>query len=166
MSSPCIVFFDEIDSLVPKRGANGRDAGVIERVVSQFLTELDGIEELKAVVVLGATNRLDMVDPALLRAGRFDFLLEVPKPDEQCRQAIFKIHTRGKPLERRVDLKKLAKLTEGFTGSDIELICKKASLAAIRENLSFKLDEVRKDFKISSKHFEEALKDLKNQRAI
>ncbi|MFH1460986.1 MAG: CDC48 family AAA ATPase [Patescibacteria group bacterium] len=166
MSSPCIVFFDEIDSLVPKRGENGRDAGVTERVVSQFLTELDGIEELKAVVVLGATNRLDMVDPALLRAGRFDFLLEVPKPDEQCRQAIFKIHTRGKPLERGVDLKKLAKLTEGLMGSDIELICKKASLAAIRENLSFKSDKVRKDFKISSKHFEEALKDLKNQCAI
>ena len=166
MSSPCIVFFDEIDSLVPKRGDNGREAGVTERVVSQFLTELDGIEELKAVVVLGATNRLDMVDPALLRAGRFDFLLEVSKPDEQCRQAIFKIHTRGKPLERGVDLKKLAKLTEGLMGSDIELICKKASLAAIRENLSFKSDKVRKDFKISSKHFEEALKDLKNQCAI
>jgi transitional endoplasmic reticulum ATPase len=166
MSSPCIIFFDEIDSLVPKRGENGREAGVTERVVSQFLTELDGIEELKAVVVLGATNRLDMVDPALLRAGRFDFLLEVPKPDEQCRQAIFKIHTRGKPLERGVDLKKLAKLTEGLMGSDIELICKKASLAAIRENLNLKLDEVRKDFKISLKHFEEALKDLKNQCVI
>ncbi len=156
MASPCIVFFDEIDSLAPKRGA-GADSHVTERVVSQFLAELDGIEELKDVVVLGATNRLDMVEPALLRAGRFDFLLEVPRPSEECRHAIFNIHTKDKPLDTPVNLKKLAKLTEGLTGADIELICKKAAMSAVRENF------VREDhnFKITTKHFEEALNENK-----
>ncbi|MDP2648079.1 MAG: CDC48 family AAA ATPase [Candidatus Yanofskybacteria bacterium] len=154
MASPCIIFFDEIDSLVSKRGGS-TDSHVTERVVSQFLTELDGMEELKGVVVLGATNKLDMVDPALLRAGRFDFLLEIPKPSEECRYAIFNIHTKGKPLDRGINLKKLAKLTEGLTGADIELICKKASMSAVRENF------VRQDnnFKITAKHFEESLID-------
>ena len=153
-ASPCIVFFDEIDSLVPQRGG-GADSHVTERVVSQFLAELDGIEELKGVVVLGATNRLDMIDSALLRAGRFDFLLEVPKPSEECRRAIFNIHTKDKPLDRGVDLKKFAKLTEGLTGADIELICKKASMSAVRENLV--REEIKKDFKIMASHFEEII---------
>jgi len=157
MASPCIVFFDEIDSLTPKRGA-GADSHVTERVVSQFLVELDGIEELKGVVVLGATNRLDMVEPALLRAGRFDFLLEVPKPSEECRCAIFKIHTKDKPMDRALDLRKFAKLTEGLTGADIELICKKAAMSAVRENF------VHQDnnFKITEKHFEEAINPIRN----
>ncbi len=158
MASPCIVFFDEIDSLTPKRGA-GADSHVTERVVSQFLAELDGIEELKGVVVLGATNKLDMVEPALLRAGRFDFLLEVPKPSEECRCAIFKIHTKDKPLDRSVDLKKFAKLTEGLTGADIELICKKASMSAVRENLI--CEKVKNDFKIMANHFEEIINENK-----
>ncbi len=154
MASPCIVFFDEMDSLVPKRGG-GADSHVTERVVSQFLAELDGIEELKGVVVLGATNKLDMIDPALLRAGRFDFLLEVPKPSEECRYAIFNIHTKDKPLDRAVNLKKFAKLTGGFTGADIELICKKASMSAVREN--FVRGEAKNDFKIRARHFEEII---------
>ena len=157
MASPCIIFFDEIDSMAPRRGG-GADSQVIGRTVSQFLTELDGIEELKGVVVLGATNRLDMIDPALLRAGRFDFLLEIPKPDEKSRYAIFNIHSRGKPLDRNVDLKKLAKLTEELTGSDIELICKKAAMSAIRENINKKSGKQDKNFKINQKHFEEAMK--------
>lgn len=154
MASPCIVFFDEIDSLVPKRG-EGLDSHVAEKVVSQFLAELDGIEELKGVVVLGATNKLDMVDPALLRAGRFDFLLEVPKPSEECRYAIFNIHTKDKPLDRGVNLKKFAKLTEGLTGADIELICKNASMSAVREN--FIRGKPKNDFKITASHFEDIL---------
>ncbi|MDP3043371.1 MAG: CDC48 family AAA ATPase [bacterium] len=158
LASPCIVFFDEIDSLVAKRGS-GADSHVTERVVSQFLAELDGIEELKAVVVLGATNKLDMVDPALLRAGRFDFLLEVPKPSEECRCAIFSIHTKDKPLDRAVSLKKFAKLTEGLTGADIELICKKAAMSAVRENFV----QPDNNFKITAKHFEEAINPVGNE---
>lgn len=158
MTTPCIVFFDEIDSLVPKRGGSV-DSHVAERVVSQFLAELDGIEELKGVVVLGATNKLDMVDPALLRAGRFDFLLEVPKPNEECRYAIFNIHTKDKPLDHSVNLKKFAKLTDGLTGADIELICKKASMAAVREN--FVRKKIQSEFKIMASHFEEIINENK-----
>ena len=132
-ASPCIVFFDEIDAICPKRSGEIGDSGVTQRVVSQFLTELDGLEELKGVVILGATNRLDIVDSALLRPGRFDFLLELPSPDEKTRREIFKIHTKAKPLAQDVNLENMAKETEGLTGADIETICKKASLLAIRE---------------------------------
>ncbi|MGB2762147.1 MAG: CDC48 family AAA ATPase [Minisyncoccales bacterium] len=170
-SSPCIVFFDEIDSLVPARNQSS-DSHVTERVVSQFLTELDGIEELKGVVILGATNRLNLIDSALLRAGRFDFLLEVPKPDEKTRLKIFKIHTQGKPLAQDVDFKILGRETEGLTGADIETICKKASIMAIREfvnssnpkgklSASYVAGQNEKNFKIKFKYFKEALKNLK-----
>ncbi len=117
-ASPCIIFFDEIDAIAPTRGASA-DSHVTERVISQLLTELDGIEELKGVVVLAASNRPDIIDPALLRAGRFDFQLELPIPDEKTRLEIFKVHTRGKPLADDVDLESLAKVTEGMVGSDI-----------------------------------------------
>ncbi|MBI5750097.1 MAG: CDC48 family AAA ATPase [Nitrospinae bacterium] len=103
-ASPTILFFDEIDSIVPRRGSSSTDAHVTERLISQFLTEMDGIEELKGVVVLAATNRLDLVDPAILRSGRFDKLYELPKPDEKTREEIFKIHTKNKPLPKDVDL--------------------------------------------------------------
>jgi transitional endoplasmic reticulum ATPase len=156
-ASPCIIFFDEIDSLVPKRG-EGSESRVVERVVSQFLSELDGIEELKGVTVLGATNRIDIIDPALLRPGRFDFLLEIPKPDAASRLSIFKIHTSGKPLGRDVKLNNLVKQTEGCTGSDIELICKKASMCALRESLNNKKDH--KKIQIGLKHFKEAVNNL------
>ncbi len=159
-AAPCIVFFDEIDSLVPKRGGDS-DSHVTERVVSQFLAELDGIEELKGVVVLGATNRLDIVDPALLRTGRFDFLLEIPKPDEETRYEIFKIHTKEKPLAKDVNLKSLAKETKGLTGSDIETVCKKAALAAIRKNVGNKNSQ---GLKISLNHFKQALQDFKKEK--
>jgi len=154
-ASPTILFFDEIDSLLPRRGSGG-DSHVAERVVSQFLTEMDGIEELKGVVVLAATNRLDIIDPALLRCGRFDFILELPLPDEKTREAIFRIHTRGKPLTKDVDLAELARMTEGKVGSDIEGYCRKATLAAIREYLDKKTN---KDGPVIAKrHFEEVLK--------
>ncbi|MBU4481684.1 CDC48 family AAA ATPase, partial [Patescibacteria group bacterium] len=167
-SSPCIIVFDEIESLVPRRDIE-EASGVSQRVVGQFLSEMDGLEELKGVVVIGTTNRLDLVDPALLRAGRFDFLLELPKPDEKTRFEIFKIHTRGKPLaedacpvrnriSNGVDLKNLAKETEGLTGADIEAICQKASMLAIREfvELSNPSPDYKK-FKIKAKHFKIAM---------
>ena len=164
-ASPTILFFDEIDSLVPQRGMAG-DSQVIERVISQFLTEMDGVEELKGVVVLAATNRLDLIDPAILRSGRFDLLFELPKPDQTTREEIFKIHTENKPLADDVDFKDLAKETEGKAGSDIEFICKRASILAIREFLGQGAEEgIQKlDIQISKRHFNGALKLLKEQR--
>jgi transitional endoplasmic reticulum ATPase len=159
-ASPTILFFDEIDSIIPQRSSAGTDAHVTERVISQFLTEMDGIEELKGVVVLAATNRLDLVDPAILRSGRFDFLLELPVPDEDTRFEIFKIHTKSKPLDNDVDLKKLAKESENTVGSDIEFICRNASMLAIRDfiNKRTEVKDEKKDIKISMQHFENALK--------
>jgi transitional endoplasmic reticulum ATPase len=165
-ASPCILFLDEIDSLAPVRGSGGGDSHVTERVISQFLTELDGIEELKGVVVLAATNRLDIVDPALLRAGRFDFLLELPLPDEKARLEIFKVHTRGKPLGEDVDLEALARATEGLAGAEIESICRKASMLAIREFLESKRGKEEQDysdFKISLRHFREVMEQEKER---
>ncbi len=121
LASPCIIFFDEIDAIAPIRGASA-DSHVIERVISQLLTELDGIEELKGVVVLAASNRPDIIDPALLRAGRFDFQLELPVPDERARLEILKIHNRDKPLADDVDFRYLSKMTEGMVGSEIEAV--------------------------------------------
>ncbi len=165
-ASPTILFFDEIDSIVPSRGSSSTDAHVTERVISQFLTEMDGIEELKGVVVLAATNRLDLIDPALLRSGRFDILFELPKPDEGTRLKIFKIHTKNKPIAEDINLKELAKETEGKVGSDIEFICRKASMLAIREFLGQGAEEgIQKlDIKISKRHFNGALKLLREQR--
>ncbi len=159
-ASPCIVFFDEIDSLAPRRGAGGGDSHVAERVVSQLLTEMDGIEELKGVVVLAATNRLDMVDPALLRAGRFEVLVELPVPDRAARLAIFQVHTRDKPLAPDVDLDSLADQTDGLVGASIEAICRQASMLAIREFVEKKPEATEYgDFRISKRHFEKALTD-------
>ncbi len=165
-ASPTILFFDEIDSIVPRRGSSSTDAHVTERVISQFLTEMDGIEELKGVVVLAATNRLDLIDPALLRSGRFDILLELPVPDEKTREEIFRIHTKNKPLAEDINLKELAKETEGRAGSDIEFICRKASMLAIREFLGQGAEEgIQKlDIQISKRHFNGALKLLREQR--
>ena len=134
MAAPAVVFFDEIDALVPPRGARFGDSGVSERVISQLLTELDGIETLENVVVLAATNRPDMVDPAVLRPGRFDRLIYVPPPDERTRLQIFKIHTRNMPLDEDVSLERLAAMTEGYTGADIAAICREAAMNAIRRN--------------------------------
>lgn len=159
-ASPAILFFDEIDAIVPKRGSDS-DSHVTERVISQFLTEMDGIEELKGVVVLAATNRLDIIDTALLRSGRFDLIFEVPVPNEGTRLEIFKIHTKNKPLHPDVDINKLVKRTEKMVGSDIEFICRKASMLAIKEYVNKKLSD--SEFRISQKHFEEALKLVSEQ---
>ena len=153
-ASPTILFFDEIDSIVPRRATSSTDAHVTERVISQFLTEMDGIEELKGVVVLAATNRIDLIDPAILRSGRFDVLLEVPKPDEKTREEIFKIHTKNKPLAKEVDLKELAEKTDGKVGADIESLCRKASMLAIKEYIN---QGQGTELKITKRHFQEAL---------
>ncbi len=172
-ASPTILFFDEIESLAPLRGRGETSGYVTDRVISQILTEMDGIEELKGVIVLAATNRIDLVDPALLRSGRFDLLLQLPMPDQVSRKKIFKIHLKSKPLAEDFDLKRLARETEGKTGADIEFICRKAAMLAIREfiedenQLSRKITSSRieskeyENLKISSNHFEEALKLVK-----
>jgi transitional endoplasmic reticulum ATPase len=158
------VFFDEIDAIAPRRGAEG-DSRVSERVLSQLLTELDGIEELKGVVVLAATNRLDILDPALLRPGRFDSLVTLPPPDQEARRAILQVHTEGLPLAEGVDLASLAEAMEGFVGSDIAAVCRKAGMLAIRSFLA--ADEQAEpdygSFAISRRHFQEGLDLVRGQ---
>ena len=154
-AAPCVIFFDEIDAIAPARGSIG-DSHVTERVISQILTELDGLEELRDVTVIAATNRPDIIDPALLRPGRFDRLIYIPPPDKEARKEIFKIHTKKKPLANDVSLDELAEKTDGYTGADIAALCNEAVMAAIREYISKK-----KDMKINKKHFEEALKIVK-----
>ena len=133
-SAPCVVFFDEIDALVPRRG---RDDGsyVTERVVSQILTEMDGLEDLQDVMVIGATNRPDMIDQAMLRPGRFDRIIEVPKPNEAERRHILEIHTKDKPVSPKIDLGKVVDATDGFSGADLESVASRAAMAALRRHI-------------------------------
>jgi len=164
-AAPTIIFFDEIDAVVPVRGAGGGDSTrTTERVISQFLTEMDGIEELKGVVVLAATNRHDMIDPAVLRPGRFDIIMELPIPTKKVRVDIFKIHAKGKPLDKDVNPESLAGQTEGLTGADIEAIVRQASSLAIREFLEKAKGKPDKKaiegFSIKKKHFEETIKQV------
>ncbi len=163
--APCIIFFDEIDALAPRRGM---DVGtqVTERVVSQLLTELDGLEELKDVVVIAATNRPDLIDPALLRPGRIERHIYIPPPDKEARKEIFKIHLRGKPLAEDVDIDELASKTEGYSGADIEAVCREAAMLAMREAIKpdmsrEEVKEIAKKIKITKKHLEEAIKKVK-----
>jgi SpoVK/Ycf46/Vps4 family AAA+-type ATPase/intein/homing endonuclease len=149
-ASPAVIFFDEIDSLAPKRGAN-QDSHVTERVVNQLLTEIDGLEQLYDTVIIAATNRPDMVDPALLRPGRFDRLILTNIPDVKSRLEIFKVHSKEMPL-KNVNLEKFAQITEGYVGADIEAVCREAAILALRENMSAKVVEER--------HFMEALKTV------
>jgi len=168
-AAPAILFLDEIDSLCPRRTSDSSGSNVTDRVISQFLTEMDGIEDLKGVVVLAATNRIDLIDPALLRSGRFDLMFELPAPDEKTREKIFEIHTGSKPLHKSVNLKKLAKETEGLVGSDIEFICRKASVMAIREIIeTMKEQDEEPDVNIiiQEKHFEEVVQLVKMQNLI
>jgi len=152
MSAPAIIFFDEIDALVPRRGAGYADSGVTERVISQLLTEIDGIETLQEVVVLAATNRPDILDPAIMRPGRLDRLIYVPEPDEEGRLQIFKIHTKNMPLAKDVDLKRLARMTKGYSGADIESVCREAAIIALRRDINSK--------EVTFADFEEALKKI------
>src|SRR5579863_5165323 len=138
-AAPCIVFFDEIDALAPRRGGGEGDGQVGNRVIAQLLTEMDGIEGREGVIVLAATNRPELIDPALLRPGRFDLIVELAYPDEEERRAIFSVHTRGKPLAADITMEELAHLTPGRSGADIEAICRRASLLALREWIAPKL---------------------------
>jgi transitional endoplasmic reticulum ATPase len=163
--APCILFFDEIDALAPRRGM-GSDSHVTERVVSQLLTELDGIEELKDVFVIAATNRPDMIDPALLRPGRIERHIYIPPPDKEGRKEIFKIHLRGKPIEDEGIIDWLADKTEGYTGADIEAVCREAGMLAIREAVKPGMTKeeakaIAEKVKIKKKHFEKALEKIK-----
>jgi transitional endoplasmic reticulum ATPase len=150
MASPAVIFFDEFDSLVPRRGMGFADSGVTERVISQLLTEMDGITTLKDVVVIAATNRPDIIDRAVLRPGRFDRLIYVPEPDESARMEIFKIYTKEMPLETDVDLDTLAKQSKGYSGADIQALCREAALNALRRNISSKVVELA-DFRDAMK---------------
>ena len=131
-ASPCVIFMDEIDSITPQRGT-GSDSNVTERVISQMLTEMDGLEALNNVVVIAATNRPDIMDPALLRPGRFDKSIYIGPPDKESREKIFKIHTANKPLDDDVDISALAEKTDGCTGADISAICNEAVMNSVRE---------------------------------
>ena len=163
-NAPTVIFFDEIDSIATERGQRTGDSGVSERMVSQLLTELDGLEELEDVVVIATTNRPDLIDPALLRPGRLDRHVHVPVPDEDARRAIFEVHTRKKPLAESIDLDWLAAETEGYVGADIEAVCREASMAATREFIRSvepeQMDEAVGNVRISKAHFEEALDEV------
>jgi transitional endoplasmic reticulum ATPase len=135
-ASPCVVFFDEIDSVAPKRSTGEGDSHVGQRIVSQLLTEMDGLEDLRGVVVIGATNRPDIIDEALLRPGRFDRLLEIPLPDNDAIKEILKIHMVKKPIDSSVDLDKLVGLTKGYSGADIASLVNAAAMSAIKEYIT------------------------------
>ncbi len=151
--APCVLFIDEIDSIAPRRGSRSSDSGVGDRVVNQLLTELDGIESLEGVTVIAATNRPDMIDPAIMRPGRIDRNVEVEVPDEEGRRKIFEVHTMDMPLTDDIDLDELAEMSEGYVGSDIESICREAGMNALRNDRGAKsvtmedfenaIDEVR-----------------------
>jgi len=165
-AAPTIIFLDEIDSIAPVRGGSYGDSHVTERVISQMLTELDGLEELKDVVVIAATNRPDIVDPALLRPGRLDRWIYVPPPEKKERKEIFAIHLKGKPLAEDVDLEELAEKTNEYVGADIEAICREATMLVLREVLQSGMDretakKKAKKIKITRKHLEDAIKKIK-----
>ncbi|MEM1508854.1 MAG: CDC48 family AAA ATPase [Thermofilaceae archaeon] len=153
-AAPAVVFIDEIDSLAPMRGLGYSDSGVTERVVSQLLTEMDGLEKLEGVVVVGATNRPDILDPALLRPGRFDRLVYVPPPDKTARLEILKVHTKRMPLAEDVDLERLAEATEGYTGADLANLCREAAILTLRE--------AGKPVKVQMKYFLKALETIRS----
>ncbi|MFA6489991.1 MAG: CDC48 family AAA ATPase [Candidatus Micrarchaeia archaeon] len=153
MATPCVIFIDEIDSIAPHRSAGDEGNRVSERVVDTLLTEMDGLTGLKNVVVIAATNRPDILDPALMRGGRFDRVIDIPAPDEKARLEIFKIHTKGMPLAKGVDHADLAKKTEGYTGADLENVCREAGMTALRRNLDAK--------EVADKDFDAALSLIK-----
>ena len=145
-AAPCVIFFDEIDAIAPRRsGTNGGDSHVTERLVSQMLTEIDGLEDLKGVVIIGATNRPDIIDEALLRPGRFDRLLEIPIPDKDARKQILQIHLKRKPLGADVNIDKLVDLTDRYTGAEIEALVNAAAIAAVREYIIAKEQKSNKE---------------------
>ncbi|MDH5754143.1 MAG: AAA family ATPase, partial [Candidatus Bathyarchaeota archaeon] len=152
MAAPAVIFFDEIDSLVPRRGLGFADSGVTERVISQLLTEMDGIVTLEDIVIIAATNRPDIVDPAVLRPGRFDRLVYVPEPNEKSRLEIFKIYTKDMPLTKDVNIEHLATITKNYSGADIDALCREAAMHALRRDVNAK--------EVPMKDFQEAMKRI------
>ena len=152
MAAPAVIFLDEIDSLTPKRGMGMSDSGVSERVISQLLTEMDGITTLQDIVVVAATNRPDMVDSAVMRPGRFDRLIYVPEPDEKSRLQILKIYTKGMPICKDVDLNQLTIATKYYSGADIESLCREAAMHALRRDIN--------STEVAMKDFLDALKEM------
>jgi len=157
-TAPTVIFFDEIDALASTRAGGSTDSGVTQRVVNQLLTEIDGMEELQDVAVIAATNRADILDPALVRPGRFDRHVKIEEPDEKGRLEIFKVHTAKMPLADDVDLQRLAKNTEGYVGSDIEAVSREAVMLALRDNLQAD--------KITMKNFRDAMKKIKTEEKV
>jgi len=164
-AAPCIIFLDEIDSIAPERGA-GYDSHVTERVVSQMLIEMDGLEELKEVIIIAATNRPDMVDPALLRPGRLDRLIYIQPPDKEERKKIFDVHLSGKPIGEDVDVEEFAERTDGYVGADIAAIVKEAVMSALREFITSGISEEHvkeaiQNIVIKKQHFETGIKSVR-----
>jgi len=162
-AAPCIIFLDEVDALVPRRGSGNSDSHVTENIVSQILTEIDGLEELHNVLIIGATNRLDIVDEALLRPGRFDRIIKVGNPDSKGRKHIFEIHTKKKPLESHVDIKKLVEVTDGFSGAEIAAITNRAALVALKRYVSGKSQNI-KEIKITQQDLIDAVDKVRPQK--
>jgi transitional endoplasmic reticulum ATPase len=152
LAAPCIIFFDELDSIAPRRGGNYGDSGVTERVISQFLTELDGLEQMKDLIVIAATNRPDILDPALIRPGRIDRLLFVPAPTKEDRRKIFNVFLKNIPLASNVNVDELLDMSENFSGADIESFCREAAMVALRENIRAR--------KVAIEHFKLAIEDV------
>ena len=162
-AAPCIIFLDEVDALVPRRGSGGSDSHVTENVVSQILTEIDGLEELHNVLIIGATNRLDIVDEALLRPGRFDRIIEVPNPDEKGRLHIFEIHTKSKPLASDVKISEIVKLTDNFSGAEIAAVTNRAAITALKRYVAAKSENI-KEIKISQQDLIDAVDKVKPRK--
>ncbi len=152
-AAPTVIFFDEIDAIASARSGNDTDSGVTKRVVNQLLTEMDGLEELEDVAIIAATNRPDILDAGLMRPGRFDRHIQVKEPDEEARISIFEVHTKDMPLAKDVNLKKLAKNTDGYVGADIEAVCREAAMLTLRDNLEAS--------EIPYKYFKEAIDKVK-----
>ncbi|MGE3818986.1 MAG: CDC48 family AAA ATPase [Isosphaeraceae bacterium] len=163
-AAPCLIFFDEVDALLSVRGAADSDATVADRVLGQFLAEMDGVEELQGVLVLGATNRPDRLDPALLRPGRFGMLLEIGLPDESARAEIARIALRDKPVEADVSIEEIARRTSGYSGSEIQAVCAAAALAAVREAIATRSDEDAPDPRINRDHMRRTLDEFAARR--
>ncbi|MBO5669779.1 MAG: AAA family ATPase, partial [Candidatus Methanomethylophilaceae archaeon] len=161
-AAPCVIFMDEVDSITSERGT-GSDSNVTERVISQLLTEMDGLSALHDVVVIAATNRPDIIDPALLRPGRFDKSIYIGTPDRDSRRKIFEIHTKSKPLAEDVDLEELAKETEDYTGADISAVCNEAVMIAVRklvESGQMPSDEEIAACKVQMEHFRTGIENF------
>jgi transitional endoplasmic reticulum ATPase len=174
-ASPCVVFFDEVDSIAPIRGGAGMEGfgghSSSERMMSQLLTEMDGIQEIHDIVVIAATNRVDMIDTALLRPGRFDKIIYIPNPDKVTREKILQIHIKGKPVSDDIDLKRLVDMTEGFSGADVSSVANTAVSLVLHDYIQRypSPEEVLKhtsEARVSNRHFEDAVKNVKRQREM